>query len=124
MNLISLLLFLALATAASTLLLFALRSPNFSKFNKLLDLHLFFNRRLNNVLLPLLLNLRLSELLSLLLHARFLCLRLFLQILGLQIFIFVTHQLAFLPLFQSFSVVQCFILLESFLDFASLCKLI
>lgn len=119
-ELISLLLLFALATTATTLLLFALRPSNFSKFNELLDLHFLFDRRLNNVLFPFFLNLSFSEFFSLLLHPHFFSFRLFLQILGLQVFVFIPHQFALPPLFKPFRVIERLVLLKSLLYSTSL----
>jgi hypothetical protein len=90
-------LFLLFAAAALALFLSFLGAADLGKFDQLLNLHLFLYFWFQDVLLPTLLDLTLAELLSFLLDSLLLLFGVFLQVLGLQLLIFVPHQFALTP---------------------------
>ena len=115
----SLLLF---SSHSALLLLLSSVSPHLSSLLKLLNQLLLLDCLVEQLLLPLIIDLALSELPGFLLHAVLLLARLLLQVEVLQSHVLIVHQLALLPLLQALGIVLGLVATQVVLDGPRLLK--
>jgi hypothetical protein len=115
----SLLLF---SSHSALLLLLSSVSPHLGSLLKLLNQLLLLDCLVEQLLLPLIIDLALSELPGFLLHAVFLLARLLLQVEVLQPHVLIVHKLALLPLLQALGIVLGLVATQVILDGPRLLK--
>lgn len=115
----SLLLF---SSHSALLLLLSSVSPHLSSLLELLNQLLLLDCLVEQLLLPLIIDLALSELPGFLLHAVLLLARLLLQVEVLQPHVLIVHQLALLPLLQALGIVLGLVATQVVLDGPRLLK--